>query len=327
MARHPWVAKADDGIRFGIQLCAEDGRRDAMDRDIKVNPYDALMESGKLVDQLGFDGLFIYDHPGQAPDPWVWLSGLASVTENVMLGSVVNCVFHRYPTYLARLATDLDHLSGGRLMLGLGIGYLPEEFKMLGVEFMPNRDRFRALEEVIQIIQGSWGDEPFSFDGEYYQVENIRVLPPPVQERPPIMIAGSGEQVTLRQVAKWGDACNFNRGATPDETRHKLDVLKQHCADFDRDYEEILRTDFTGWLIMAPTEAELQQKLAGYYPGGIPDSLDYLGVTAGTPEQIAEKFQSYVDAGIQYFVVQLVDGSDRETIQLLADQVVPAMQK
>jgi len=325
MARHPWVAKADEGVRFGIQLCAEDGRRNAMDRDIKANPYDALMESGKLVDQLGFDGLFIYDHPGQAPDPWVWLSGLASVTENVMLGSVVNCVFHRYPTYLARLATDLDHLSRGRLMLGLGIGYLPGEFEILGVEFMPNRDRFRALEEVVQIILGSWGEEPFSFSGEYYQVKDIRVLPPPVQERPPIMIAGAGEQVTLRQVARWADACNFNRATTPEQTRHKLEVLKGHCADLGRDYDEILKTDFTGWLIIAPTERELESKIASFFPGGVPDSLDYLGVTAGTPEQIVEKFQQYVDAGIQYFVVQLVNGSDRETIQLLADEVAPAL--
>ncbi len=191
---------------------------------------------------------------------------------------------------------------------------------------MSNRDRFRALEEASRSFRVAGVTSPISFDGEYYQVENIRVLPPPVQERPPIMIAGSGEQVTLRQVAKWADACNFNRAATPDATRHKLEVLKGHCANLGRDYDEILKTDFTGWLIMAPTEAELQQKLAGYYPGGIPDSLDYLGVTAGTPEQIAEKFQLYVDAGIQYFVTQLVDGSDRETIQLLADEVVPAMQ-
>ena len=297
-----------------------------MDRDIKTNPYDALMESGKLVDQLGFDGLFIYDHVGQAPDPWVWLSGLASVTENVMLGSVVNCVFHRYPTYLARLATDLDHLSGGRLMLGLGIGYLPDEFKMLGVDFMPDRDRQRALEEAVQIIQGSWGDDPYSFDGDYYQVENIRVLPPPVQERPPIMIAGAGERVTLRQVAKWADACNLNGGPSPAQTRHKLDVLRSHCADVGRDDNEVLRSIFFGWVTVSPTEASLGRKLTAYFPDGAPSSLDRIDVTAGTPEQIAEKFQSYVDAGIQYFVVQLVDGSDRETIQLLADEVVPAIQ-
>lgn len=324
MARHPWVAKADEGVRFGIQLCAEDRRRSALDRDVKARPYDALIESGKLVDQLGFDGLFIYDHPGQAPDPWVWLSGLATATENVMLGSVVNSVFHRYPTYLARLATDLDHLSGGRLMLGLGVGYLPEEFAMLGVEFMPNPDRLRAIQEAVQIITGAWGDEPFSFDGRYYQVENIRVVPPPLQQpRPPIMIAGSGEKVTLRNVARYADACNLNRSLSVDDTVRRLNALKRHCDDLGRDYDEVLKSDFTGWLLMAPTEDEMQQKLASYYPDGLPGSLDYLGVTAGTPEQIVEHFQQYADIGIQYFVVQLVDGSDRETIQLLADEVVP----
>lgn len=324
MARHPWVAQADDGIRWGIQLCAEDGRRSQLDRDVKANPGDALIDSGKLVEQLGFDAVFIYDHPGQAPDPWVWLSGLSMVTDRVRLGSIVNCAYHRYPTYLARLATDLDHLSQGRLVLGLGAGYLKREFESLGVEFMSNRDRAAGIEEVVQIVQGSWGADPFSFDGKYYQVKNIKVLPAPVQEPwVPLVIGGSGEQVTLRNVAQFADACNLNV-ESPEDVRRKLEVIDRHCETYDRPPEEVLRTGFTLWLILAPTEAEVKAKVDSYFPDGIPEVLEGR-VIAGTPEQIIEHYQERVDLGIQYFVVQLIDGADRETIQLLADQIVPAV--
>lgn len=325
MARHPWVAKADEGVRFGVQLAAEDHRRSAVDRDIKANPREALLESGKLVDQLGFDGLFIYDHVGQAPDPWVWLSGLATQTENVMLGSVVNCIYHRSPVYLARLATDLDHLSNGRLMLGLGVGYLPKEFAWLGVEFRSAAERQAGLEEVLEILHGVWGPEPFTYKGRFYEMEEAQVVPPPLQQpRPPIMIGGSGERVTLRQVAQHADACNLTT-RDPAEVINKIEALKRHCDDLGRPYDEILKTTFTGWLILAPTEQEAEAKLGSYYEGGIvPGPVrKRINPLVATPEQAVEFYQSFADIGVQYFVAQLPDGEDRETIQLLADEVMP----
>ncbi len=323
MARHPWVAAADDGVRWGIQLCAEDGRRSALDRDVKANPAEALLEGGQLVEELGFDAVFIYDHPGQAPDPWIWLSGLATVTNRVRLGSAVNCVYHRTPTYLARIATDLDHLSNGRLLLGLGAGYLRREFKALGVDFMPDGDRARGVAEVADIVRGVWGDEPFSYDGRYYQIENVQVVPPPVQEPwVPVIIGGRGEKTTLRNVATHADACNFNVNSI-EAIKRKLDVLGQHCDDVGRPRDEVLISDFTGWLILAPTEEAAQRKLESYFPDGVPDSMDYLGITIGTPQQIIEHYAARGEAGIQYHVVQLLDGSDRETLQMLAEEVVP----
>lgn len=323
MARHPWVAAADSGVRWGIQLCAEDRRRSALDRDVKARPAEALLESGKLVEQLGFDAVYIYDHPSQAPDPWVWLAGLATVTERVRLGSAVNCVYHRYPTYLARLATDLDHLSNGRLILGLGAGYLRREFRALGVDYPSDSDRAKGVAEVAEIVRGVWGDAPFSYDGRYYQIENVQIVPPPVQEPwVPIMIGGRGEQVALRNVARHADACNFNVKTVAD-VRRKLDVLQRHCEAAGRPVDEILTSTFTGWLILAPTEEAVQRKVASYFPDGMPDSMDYLGIVAGTPEQIIEHYVERAGAGIDYFVVQLLDGSDRETLHLLAEEVVP----
>ncbi len=324
MARHPWVAKADNGVRWGVQLVAENGRRSAMDRDVKDNPRTALFESGKLVDSLGFDGLFIYDHPGQAPGPWVWLGGLAAVTENVMLGSVVNCVFYRHPVSLARHTSDLDHLSQGRVMLGVGCGYLPKEFAWFGADYQPAAQRQEALEEVLEIVQGAWGSDPFTFNGKYYDLDDVRIEPAPVQQpRPPIMLAGGGERVTLRQVARLADACNIT-APEPDKVRQKFEALEQHCQEVGRPYDEVLRTTFTGWLIISETEAEAEAKLNSYYPEGIPKAIrDRINPTVGGVDQIIEHYQALADAGVQYFVTQIIDGDDRETIELLAKRVVP----
>jgi alkanesulfonate monooxygenase SsuD/methylene tetrahydromethanopterin reductase-like flavin-dependent oxidoreductase (luciferase family) len=318
MARHPWVAMADEGVRFGIQAFAPRGDED---------PVAALMDAAAHVESLGFDGFFIGDHPSRVPDPWVILGGIAITTDRIMLGSVVNCVFYRNPAHLARLAADLDHLSWGRLMLGLGIGWDEKEFRALSVPFLPVPERQAALEEALEIIDGVWGDELFSYRGEYFSVEEMRVAPGPFGEfQPPLMVAGGGERRTLRQVARFADASNFGPSATvggaatPEQVRHKLDVLRGHCDDVGRPEREILKTYFTGCLTLAETEAELEDKLDDLFPNGRPGP-DFL--LAGTPDQIAAYYQERADAGIQYFVVQLTNCTDHETLELLADEVVP----
>lgn len=318
MARHPWVAQADAGARFGVQVYPPRGQ---------ANPARAMLAAAQRIEQLGFDAAFIGDHPSRGTDPWVVLGGVAAVTERVRLGSVVNCVYYRSPTYLARLAADLDQLSGGRLMLGLGIGWDAAEFRALDQPFLKVPQRQVALEEAVAIINGLWGPEPFTFRGEHFAVEQMHVNPPPLQHpRPPLMIAGGGERGTLRQVAQYADASNFGAwqvlgGAeTPEQIRHKLEVLRGHCAALGRPYDEILRTYFTGSLILAPNQAALTAKLARVFPLGLPD---WVGPVYATPEQAIEHYQERVEAGIQYFVVQLIDCTDEETLELLAHAVMP----
>lgn len=322
MARLPWVAQADDGVRFGIQTFAPRGHND---------PIPTLIEAARVVERLGFDGFFLGDHPARHPDPWICLAAIARATERVMLGSVVNCVYYRNPAHLARLASDLDHLSKGRLMLGLGIGWDEAEFRALSAPFLSVPQRQTALNEAMAIIDGLWGDELYSFDGDYFQVQEMQVKPRPLQQpRPPIMIAGGGEKTTLRQVARFADACNFGStrtvgsAATPDDIRHKFEVLRRHCDDLGRPYDEILRTYFTGWLMIAPTERELEAKLRRYFPDG-PEQARDRGLVDGTPPQIIEHYQQRIAAGVQYFTVQVLDSTDHETFELLANEVMPAL--
>jgi alkanesulfonate monooxygenase SsuD/methylene tetrahydromethanopterin reductase-like flavin-dependent oxidoreductase (luciferase family) len=318
--RNPWVDAYQSRVGFGLQTFAltddpEPGKR--------------VIRAGILANQVGLDGFFIGDHPGYATEPWLHLTAVASQTSRIRLGSIVHCASYRHPAMFARLAADLDQISGGRLVLGLGIGWNVEEFAQLDIPMAPVRDRQEALEEYIAIVNGVWGTEPYTFEGKYWRTEGGHVWPVPLQTpRPPLVIAGAGERNTLRQVAQYADACNFgpgrNTGAarSADEIRHKLRVLRDHCDRLGRNYDDILRTHYTSWLMLAETEREAKAKLDRYYPDGLDEELKITRIV-GTPDQIAAYYQDIVDAGMQYFVCQVLDAGDEETIRLLATEVMP----
>jgi len=330
MARHPWVSAAHKGIRWGVQLIVPN-TRDALPN---------LMQTGKLVEDLGYDALFIFDHPAVHVDPWICLSGLATVTSRLRLGSAVNCVWYRHPAYLARLAADLDNLSQGRLILGVGSGWLEREFRAVDQPFHVIPVRQRGLDDALTIINGVWGPTPFTYKGEHFQTEAMQIEPDPYQTpHPPILIGGSGERTTLRQVAQYGDACNVRESLsitdltiTDDQraasVRRKFDALHTHCDTLNRPYDDILRTHFTLYLLLAPTEEEAAAKLAALNtaestsPGTRRDGATQ--VLAATPERAIAYYRAMAEAGSQYFVVQL-DGTDHETIRLLAEEVAPAV--
>ena len=325
MARHPWVAEADNGLRWGIQLVLGD------------EGVPRLLEAGRKVESLGFDGCYIFDHPSIQADPWICIAALAGVTERVRVGSIVNCVGYRHPAYLARLAADVDNISRGRLLLGLGIGWLKPEFEALGVNFDAAAERFAALEEALEIIPGVWGPDMFAYVGKHYQIGPLRVTPPPLQQpRPPLMIGGSGEKKTLRLVAKYADACNVNdvgntengleRLGGPELIGHKFDVVRGYCEAIGRPYEEVLRTHFTLRLVIGPNDRAVAEKMAAIdsRPSGSPGTrrAQPSAFMTGTPERMVAYYQSLADVGAQYFIMQ-VDSGDTETLELLAAEVVP----
>lgn len=330
MTRHPWVAAAERGIRWGVQLIVPN-EQDALPR---------LVATGRMVEELGYDALFILDHPSVHVDPWIALPGLATATSRIRLGSTVNCGWYRHPAHLARLAADLDNLSQGRLILGIGSGWMEAEFRALDVPFLSVPERQRGLDEALTIIAGVWGPEPFSYAGTHFRVEAMRVEPPPRQQpRPPILIGGSGERKTLRQVARSGDACNVREEDAISDTnvtheqraaavRRKYDALGVHCAALNRPVAEILRTHFTLYLVLAPTEDEAARKVAAIdtahstSPGTRRSGR--LHIFGATPQQAIAYYRAIAAAGAQYFIVQL-DGSDHETLRLLAEEVAPAV--
>lgn len=320
---HQWVREFRNRVGWGLQAFA-------LPHD--PEPAPRVLAAGRMADALGFDAFFLGDHPAYAPEVWLHLGALAVQTSRVRLGSVVLCTGYRPPVLTARLAADLDNLSGGRAILGLGHGWNATEFAQLGLPFPSVPERQAALAESIEIIRGVWGPEPFSYRGQYHSTERERIVPPPIQQpSPPLILAGGGERTALRLVARYADASNFGPGhatglvRTPDEVRRKNAVLDRRCAEVRRDPRSVLRTHFTSWLMLAPTDAAARAKLAHYYPEGINEEQQFSRVV-GTPAQVAAYYQSLVEAGMQYFVVQTLDAADTETIDLLAREVIPRVQ-
>jgi alkanesulfonate monooxygenase SsuD/methylene tetrahydromethanopterin reductase-like flavin-dependent oxidoreductase (luciferase family) len=320
---HPWVHGFRDRVGWGLQAFA-------LPHD--PDPAPRVMAAGRLADALGFDAFFIGDHPAYAPEVWLHLGALAVQTSRVRLGSVVLCAGYRPPVLTARLAADLDNLSGGRAILGLGHGWNATEFAQLGLPFPPVPERQAALAESIEIIRGVWGPEPFTYHGRYHSTERERVVPPPVQQpSPPVILAGGGERTALRLVARHAEACNFGPGhatglvRTADEVRRKNAVLDRHCQEAGRNPRNVLRTHFTSWLMLAPTDAAARAKLDYYYPEGINEEQQFSRVV-GTPARVAAYYQALVDAGMEYFVVQTLDAADTESIDLLAREVIPLVE-
>jgi alkanesulfonate monooxygenase SsuD/methylene tetrahydromethanopterin reductase-like flavin-dependent oxidoreductase (luciferase family) len=217
---------------------------------------------------LGFDSYWTMDHPTSGMDCWTLLSALAVTTSTIRLGMAVNCIFYRSPTLLARMAADVDRLSGGRLILGLGIGNHEKEFAKMGIPFLPVSERQEALADTIQIVKGLWGSTPFTYTGTHFQVSEANVRPGPVQQpHVPVLLAGGGERVTLRHVAQCADVANFGADKrvgsafTPADIVRKYAVLRQHCETLGRNYDSILRSYSSATVLVAETHAKLMTKL------------------------------------------------------------------
>jgi F420-dependent oxidoreductase-like protein len=192
------------------------------------------------------DHWFQMEHFATAHDPMLEgysvLNFVAAKTERLRLSLLVTGVTYRHPGLLAKTVTTLDVLSGGRAMLGIGAAWYEREHRALGVPYPPLAERFERLEETLQICEQMWSDNEGPYEGKYYQLAETICVPQPLQSpRPPILIGGGGEKKTLRMVAQYADACNLF-GTTPEEIRHKLDVLRGHCDALGRDYDAIQKT-------------------------------------------------------------------------------------
>jgi F420-dependent oxidoreductase-like protein len=211
-----------------------------------------LGEIAQRAEQGGVDRISVMDHVWQIGhigppehemlEAYTALGWLAAKTERVKLLTVVTAVVYREPGLLAKAITTLDVLSGGRAILGLGAAWNEEESRGLGLLFPPLKERFERLEEALQIMNQMWSDSEEPYEGKHYHLARTLNSPQPLSRpHPPILIGGSGEKKTLRLVAQYADSCNIF-GADPAEAARKLAVLRQHCEDVGRDYDEIEKT-------------------------------------------------------------------------------------
>jgi F420-dependent oxidoreductase-like protein len=288
--------------------------------------FQVVQHKAQWAENHGFTWFSVMDHMIQIPragapeDPvlegWAVLAGLAAVTARIRLATLCTAVGYRNPTHLAKIAATVDLISRGRLTLGIGAGFFEDEYRQYGWSFPPHpATRIRQMQEAIRLILKLWTQPRTTFRGRYFQAEDAILEPKPVQKpHPPILIAGGGEQMTLRAVATLGDACNIVDGDIAD-VRHKLAVLRAHCDAVGRDYNTIEKTRIQPWLLArhAPALAAKQQRLAAGAPlrgfiGTVSEAIDLVG--------------QYQDIGVD-LMINADRPQDAETRELFASDVLP----
>jgi F420-dependent oxidoreductase-like protein len=268
-----------------------------------------LAEIGRTADEAGFASLWVMDHffqigsVGDVDEPMLEgysaLSYLAGVTERVKLGTLVTGVIYRYPGLLVKTATTLDVLSGGRAYLGIGAGWNERESRGLGVPFPSTRERFERLEEALQIAHQMWSGEVRPYEGEHYRLAEALNSPQALSDpHPPVMIGGMGEKRTLRLVAQYADACNLFTYGGSDVIRHKLEVLRGHCEDVGRDYEEIERTAL---------------------------GTAYLAEEGMGAEDVIGLCQEMSEAGIQHLIFNMPNVHEIKPLVTFGKEIIPAV--
>jgi F420-dependent oxidoreductase-like protein len=273
-----------------------------------------LSSIAERAEAAGFSDLWVMDHFRQIPrvgrvwedipEAYVSLSFLAGVTRTLRLGVLVTSIAHRHPVVLGKMVATLDVLSGGRALLGLGIGWNREEQEGYGIHFLPVRERYAMLEDTLKMLPLLWGKGSPTFDGLTFSAPELVCYPRPVQEHIPILIGGSGERRTLRLVAQYADACNLF--GKPDVVRHKVEVLRRHCSDVDRDPDEIEVTHLVD-VMVAPDRKALRDTVERMRGRNTPVETFMARHNAGTVEDQLEHFAAYRDAGASHSMVVLPD--------------------
>jgi F420-dependent oxidoreductase-like protein len=281
-------------------------------------------------EELGFDSLWVYDHFHNVPVPahetmfeaWTTVAAISQRTSRIRLGQMVGCTGYRNPALLAKVTSTVDVISGGRLDWGIGAGWYDHEFRAYGYDFPSAGTRIAMLEECVEVVKRMWTEPDARFEGTHFRVDGAQCDPKPVQQpHPPIWIGGGGERKTLRVVARHATHANF--GGKPEEWAHKAEVLKGHCADVGRDYDELTKT-ISSELFIRETEAEIVEAGSRSF-WGEPFESWRAGNLVGTPEQVATKIRSYVELGCTGFVPWCSDYPEAQSMELLATEVIPQL--
>jgi len=316
--------------KFGV-FVPQGWRMDLVGIEDPYEQYEAMTHVAKVADGTGvYDSIWVYDHFHTVPEPtkettfecWTISAGLARDTQNVKIGQMVTCNGYRNPAYLAKVASTVDVMSNGRLLFGLGAGWYEHEWRAYGYGFPEVPVRMRMFKEACEIIHRMWTEDDVVFDGEFYKLDKPINEPKGVSKpHPSFWIGGGGEKVTLKLVARWGDACNV--GGDVETLKHKFEVLERHCENEGRDYGEITRsTSVNVYLLEEGEEPEAATKEARGSQSYDEYSRQFM---IGTAEEISERLKPLADAGVDYFIVYLPRVAyEPEMVERFAREVVPS---
>jgi F420-dependent oxidoreductase-like protein len=300
----------------------------------------SILDVARQIEQDRFESLWVYDHFHTNPssqestfEAWTLMAAFAATTSTVRLGQMCTCNAYRSPAYLAKVAASIDVISGGRLEMGIGAGWYEHEFLGYGYEFLPAGVRLGQLGEAVQIILRMWNEDRVDFEGRHYGLWGAICRPKPLQQpQIPLWIAGGGERTTLRIAARHATCTNFGRSL--EEFGQKSEALARHCHDLDRDFDQIVRSSNFD-VAVAPSEAEVKDRLSWidqHYRLFLSDKQEQPSKSfrrhglVGTPEQIVERLQEWMAAGMTYAICYFPEAAyDPSGLRLFAEEVIPAL--
>jgi F420-dependent oxidoreductase-like protein len=314
-------------MRFGL-FVPQGWRRDLDLIPDPVEKFEAMTTVAKVADEGGWDSIWVYDHFHTVPEPaleatfecWTITATLARDTERVKVGQMVTCNGYRNPALFAKIASTVDVASHGRLYAGFGAGWHEVEWKAFGYEWVDTPVRMAKFREAVEIIHKMWTEDYPEFHGKHYHIDKP-INEPKGAQKPhiPLWLGGGGEQVTLKLVAKWADACNFGY-SNPDVFKEKLEVLKRHCENEGRDIDMITKsTSLFGYLL---ADGEDPKKIA--VPGGQTREEFEKNVFIGTTDQFTEKIEQLKAVGVEYVIVYMPNVAyDQRQVRQFAHEIIP----
>lgn len=329
-------------MRFGLTL----PHYDFSDPGGRPVTFAAVAEEAARAEALGFDSVWISDHffyslerhggPSDLQgslEPLTTLAGLAVATERVRLGTLVLGAPFRHPAILAKAATTIDLISGGRLDLGIGAGWYEDEFRAFGYGFGTVGERFDVLEETLEVLGRLFGPGPASHDGERFRLRDAYNRPKPAQEpRPPIWLGAKGGPRSLRLAARLADGWNTVWRWTPEAYAERVEAAARACEEAGRDPAS-LRRSVGLYTLVGADEREVGSRweaMRRWMPGGALDgeSLHRFGedTLVGTPERVLERIAAFAELGVEEIVITPAALPfavfDREMVEAIARSVV-----
>ena len=294
----------------------------------KENQWKTILDSASKIENLGYESIWVYDHFHTVPTPtqdptyecWSLMSALSQTTSRVRLGQMCTCNSYRNPSYLTKVASTIDVMSGGRLEYAIGAGWYDQEYKAYGYEYPSAGIRLKMLEESLIIYKRMTTQEKASFEGEYYQIKDAINQPKPIQEpHPPLWVCGGGEKVTLKLLARYGDYGNWD--VDVDGFISKSNILKQHCDTENRDFDDIGKTLHTN-VIIGDNQSDLDNNLEKISEAtSIPKDIYLKKPLVGVKNEVFEKIDEFETHGCVYLIAYIADIVWGDTLDILKDKL------
>ncbi len=299
----------------------------------QYSDWPSLLQAGIRADELGYTSLWTWDHlypivgshEGPIFEGWLTLAAWAQATHRIRIGLMVGANTFREPAVTAKMATTLDHISDGRAILGIGAAWFETEHEAYGLPFGDGfPERLRWLGEALPIMRGMLQGEQPTATGQRYKAKAVRNDPATIQARLPLLIGGDGVRVTLKLVARYGDACNIGGGI--DNVRRKDAILVQHCETVGRDPAEIERTTGLGTVIIRDSRAEAERIQRDIFARNGNARL-WRDQPIGTPEDVAATLAPFVEFGYRHLIAGFPAPYDEESMTRLVSEVRPQLER